>query len=178
MIYLHTARQVLLLALLVVAAYSDLAHGKVYNWSTYPAIVLGLLLAYVLDASEKTQVGLVESLLGLCLAGGLFGLFFLLGAFGAGDVKLAAAIGALSGWRFAVAAIAFSALAGGVMALGLLIWRGQLWRGLRDSAVASVKLRRPEKTLSPDSPARLTVPYGFAISLGTLWAWLAEYVVM
>jgi prepilin peptidase CpaA len=175
-VYLEAARQIILLTLLVLAGYTDLAHGKVYNWSTYPAIVVGLLLGYVLGAQGK-GFGLTESALGLLLAGGIFGLFFLFGGFGAGDVKLAAAIGALTGWHFALGAIAYSALVGGAMALGLLIWKGQLVRGLRDSVVAAARPSRLEKTVGKDSPAGLTVPYGFAISIGTLWAWLLEHAV-
>ncbi|MFC1806692.1 prepilin peptidase, partial [Planctomycetota bacterium] len=105
------------------------------------------------------------------VAGGIFGLFYFFGGFGAGDVKIAAAIGALKGWQFALEAIFYSALLGGIMALGLLIWKGQLLRGLRDTARATLRLRRAEKVLEKDSPARLTVPYGVAIGLGTMWVW-------
>ena len=177
-------REAVLLALLVLAAYTDLARGKVYNWCTLPAIVLGVLLAYVIGGvSEKPLLidgvpavkggaaHLVDSGLGLLVAGGVFGLFGLFGAFGMGDVKLAAAVGALKGWHFSVLAICFSGLVGGVLALGVLIWKGQLGRGLRDSAAAVARPSRGAKQVAPDSPARLTVPYGAAISAGTLWAW-------
>jgi len=156
----------------VVAAYTDLAHGKVYNWCTLPAVFIGLLLAYIIGGlNEEGKVGLLQSGLGLLLGGGIFGLFFLLGAFGAADVKLAAAVGALKGWYFTLGAIVYSALVGGILALGLLIWKGQVRRGLRDTLVALVRPRRSQKILGADSPAGLTVPYGFAISIGTMWAW-------
>jgi prepilin peptidase CpaA len=176
-VYFQTAREIILLTLLVVAAYTDLASGKVCNWSTLPALFLGLLLAYVTGGvAEGTApmgrgaANLVDSLLGVLLAGGLFGLYYLHGGgFGLGDVKLAAAVGALKGWYFALWAIVLTALVGGVMALGLLIWKGRLWRGIRDSLVAIV---RPSKIKqATDSPAALTVPYAFAISVGTLIAW-------
>jgi prepilin peptidase CpaA len=177
--HFETARHVILLALLVVAAYTDLARGKVYNWSTYPAILLGVLLAYVIGGVDglgyrANGFNLVNSGLGILAAGGIFGLFFVLGAFGAGDVKLATAIGALSGWHFAIAAITYSALIGFVMALGLLIWKGNLARGLLDSARAAVRLKSAEKVVGKDSPALLTVPYGFALSAGTMWAWFIQ----
>ena len=183
MAYFQTAREVILLALLVAAAYTDLASGKVYNWCSLPALFLGLLLAYVAGGvseggaeSSHGAASLVDSLLGLAVGGGVFGLFALFGAFGFGDVKLAAAVGALKGWRFAAAALGFSALVGGVMALAVLIWKGQLWRGLRDSLKAVVRPGKVAQRLPEESPARLTIPYGLAISIGTLWAWFGVYV--
>jgi len=171
--YLDGAREIILLALLVVCAFSDLAYGKVYNWAALPAILLGLMLGYILGGVNEAgaRFTLAGSLYGIALAGGIFGVMFLFGAFGAGDLKLAVAIGALKGWRFTLAAIAYSALVGGVLALAVLIWKGQLRRGLRDSLVSVVRPGRL-KERGEDSPARLTVPYGFAISVGTLWAWL------
>ena len=178
LVYFDAAREAILLALVVAAAFTDLAYGKVYNWATLPAIVLGLLLGYVLGGVNQGQFSLVQSGLGIALAGGIFGVFFLLGAFGAGDLKLAVAVGALKGWSFALAAIAYAALVGGVVALAVLVWKGQLRRGLRDSLTAVVRPGKLDKGLGADSPARLTVPYGFAISAGTLWAWLIGVQVL
>jgi prepilin peptidase CpaA len=194
LIYLDAARELALLALLVIAAYTDLASGKVYNWTTVPATLAGLMLGYALGGlgslsqtlpsasalvAVPTGAGhsfcLLDSLLGIVLAGGVFGVFFLYGAFGAADVKLAVAVGALKGWYFALLAIVASALVGGVMALAVLVWKGQLRRGLRDSLVALVRPgRAAAKAKEAESPARLTVPYGFAISVGTLWVWLVR----
>ncbi|NQT85663.1 prepilin peptidase [bacterium] len=181
---LEPARHVLLLLLLVVAAYTDVARGKVYNWCTYPCIFAGLAIGYIIggwnDGAGALPNSLLRapevfdlqnSLLGLVAAGGLFGLFFVLGSMGAGDVKMAAAIGALMGWHFAVGAVVFSSLVGGAMAIGWLIWRGQLRRGLWDSLRASVRLKRAQDIVGEDSPATVAMPYGLALSIGTLWAW-------
>lgn len=195
MTYFDAAREFILLAVLIAAAYTDLAWGKVYNWATLPAIAAGLMLGYIVggvgsfaqtlpSASAFAAVPaaggigqgfcLLDSLLGLAVAGGIFGLFFLYGAFGAADVKLAAAIGALKGWYFALLAIGASALVGGMLALGVLVWKGQLRRGLRDSLAAMVRPGKAAKNREAESPARLTVPYCFAISVGTLWVWLVR----
>jgi len=195
LIYFDAAREFLLLAVLVTAAYTDLAWGKVFNWTTLPATVAGLCLGYVLGGvgafsrtlpsasalAASPVVGglrqdfcLVDSLLGVVLAGGIFGVFFLYGAFGAADVKLAVAIGALKGWYFVLLAIMASALVGGVLALGVLVWKGQLLRGLRGSLVALVRPGKAAKAKEGENPARITVPYCFAISAGTLWVWLVR----
>ena len=64
----------------------------------------------------------------------LFGLPCWLGWMGGGDLKLMLAIGALHGPplapSFMVQAIYNIALVGAIMALGVLIWKGQLLRGL------------------------------------------------
>jgi len=173
LVYLNAAREIILLALLVTAAFTDLAYGKVYNWCTVPAILVGLALGYVVGGvNQGGEHSLVQSGLGVLLAGAIFGVFFLLGAFGAGDLKLVVAVGALEGWHFTLAAIMYTALVGGILALGVLIWKGQLRRGLWDTLRAAVRPGKLERTVGADSPARLTVPYGFAISVGTLWAWL------
>ena len=177
MAYVKAAREIMLLAFLVVTVYSDLAHGKAYDWCTLPALGVGLILATILGGVRGGESNLVASLLGVVVAGGVFGLFYFFGGFSAGDVKIAAAVGALKGWRFSLEAVFYSALVGGLMALGLLIWRGQLLRGLRDSARAAVRLGRADKHLSEGSPARLTIPYGVAIGLGTMWVWLMHYAL-
>ncbi len=195
LIYFDGAREFILLAVLVIAAYTDLASGKVYNWTTLPATVAGLMLGYILGGlgtlaqilpsssamAASSPVGglkqsfcLLDSLLGVVVAGGIFGLFFLYGAFGAADVKLVVAIGALKGWYFALLAIGASALVGGILALGVLVWKGQLRRGLRDSLLAIVRPGKAAKSQAAETPARLTVPYCFAISVGTLWVWLVR----
>ena len=193
--YLEGMREVALLAVLVIAAFTELAYGKVYNWLTLPAMVAGLMLNYILGGvgtlsqtlpsaggmAATARVGatadgacLLDSLLGMGLAGGLFGAFWLLGQFGGADLKLAVAVGALKGWYFALLAIVATALVGGVLALAVLVWKGRLRQGLRDSLLAVVRLRRKPQSEGEESPARLTVPYGLAISVGTMWVWMAR----
>ena len=56
-----------------------------------------------------------------------------------------------------------------MIGVGLLIWRGRLRQGLKDSFRAMVSFRKvPREQISPDA----TMPYGLAIGIGTIWAWL------
>ena len=168
-----------LLALLVVAAYTDLSRGKVYNWCTYPAIGLGLALGHILDAYGPGH--LVNSIAGLAIAVAIFALPYFLGWVSAGDIKLVAAIGAVAGAKvsgqfFVLYATVYSAVVGAVLAVAVLIWRGQLWTGLKGSLRLLVTFRRvPRSASSPDTAAgaakELTIPYGFAIASGTMLAW-------
>ena len=165
-----------MLVLVVVAGFTDLAYGKVYDWCSLPALAAGLLFGFWTGGlNDPEKFSLLQSVYGMLLAGGIFGVFFALGAFSAGDLKLAAAMGALNGWYFALMAIGYTSFVGGVMALGVLIWKGQLGRGLADAAKIVLRPWRSKKTVGAESPARLTVPYGFAISVGTMWAWFLFY---
>src|SRR5689334_19313325 len=82
-----------LLVLAVACAVTDLWKGRIYNAVTYPAIVLGFVLAIVLHG----MTGFWSALGGFAV--GFFPAFllFALGAMGGGDVKLLGAVGAIAG---------------------------------------------------------------------------------
>ncbi len=173
-----------LLALLGVALYTDLTRGKVYNWCTVPAILLGLLMRYVAGALETAQGNvladalgrpLIDGLLGLALALGIFGFAYLFHMLGGGDVKLMCAVGALMGWRFFFNAAVFTACAGALIAVGVLIWRGRLVEGLKSSLLAlfaPAKFRKRRSSLPAEAPELMTIPYTAAIVIGTVAAWV------
>ncbi|MEZ6188927.1 MAG: A24 family peptidase [Planctomycetota bacterium] len=166
----------LLFLVLAVSATTDLLRRKIYNVVTYPAICLGLALGFGAG-------GLGDSLWGHTLLGHLAG--FLLGfmllfvaywsrAVGGGEVKLAAAIGAVYGFPFIIPALFWSSLAGFVMAIWVLIWRAKLLTGLKRSVRYAVSLKGelPE----PDDPAAIKLPYGVAMAFGTFFAWFLQEV--
>ncbi len=76
-------------AVAVAAAVSDVSTRRIPNWLTYPALLAGLLLRF----SFQGWSGLRSALLGMLVAGGIFMLFYMIRAMGAGDVKLMAAVG-------------------------------------------------------------------------------------
>ena len=181
------ARHVCLLALAVTCAYTDLARGKLYNVVTLGGLAIGLALAYLLDSAAPhtdfhfpLTTYLVRAALGAALGGGVLFLLYLAGGFDAGDVKMMAAVGALgtptvtrSGpagtFDFILWALFYTALVGAVIGVGLLIWRGRLRQGLKDSVRAMVSFRKVRREeISPDA----TMPYGLAIGIGTIWAWM------
>jgi prepilin peptidase CpaA len=158
-----------LFALLITSAYTDLAHGKIYDRVTYPAIAIGLTLNFLIGGiAGPGNFNLIAAVLGFLL--GLLGLgvFYVSGAMGGGDVKLAAAIGAFIGYRYLLWALFYSSLVGGIMALALVIWKGRLLDSLRGSFRFLITLRTP---LSGTSEEPLTIPFGLALVLGTYWCW-------
>ncbi len=171
------AKHCLLLALLVTTAYTDLQRGKVYNWCTYPAIGLGLGLGYILDGfTPGHYFHTLNSVLGLALAGMLFALPYFLGWIGGGDLKLAAAVGALAGAQarghfFVIYAMVYAALVGFVLGMGALVWKGQFWSGMKRSLRVLIAFRRAPAEPASGDPEALTLPYGFAIAVGSMLAW-------
>ena len=181
------ARHICLLALAVTCAYTDLARGKLYNVVTLGGLAIGLALAYFLDSAAPhtdfhypLTTYLVNAALGAALGGGVLFLLYLAGGFDAGDVKMMAAVGALgtptvtrsapaATFDFILWALFYTALVGAVIGVGLLIWRGRLRQGLKDSVRAMVSFRKVRREeVSPDA----TMPYGLATGIGVIWAWL------
>ncbi len=181
---LELSRHGLLLITVITCAYTDTARGKIYNVVTIPALLLGFAVSLLLDSFAPGNRHLLDSALGLAAGGGLFGLVYLMRGMGGGDVKMMAAIGAISAdWRFAVLAAFYSALVGAVIGIGILIWRGDLWAGLKRSGRLLITFGRgssaPAATADAQASATIvaaeTFPYGIAIAAGTMWAWVEVY---
>jgi Flp pilus assembly protein protease CpaA len=119
-----------------VSAVIDLRSRRVPNPLTLGVAALGLTLA-ALGLSGHSPMGAVAGLaLGLLLM--LPG--HVIGATGAGDVKLLAALGTLLGPRGVVVAFVYAALAGGLLAL--IVARRR--RVLRQTLERTATLVRPE----------------------------------
>src|SRR5712672_1486148 len=80
-------------AVAVTAAITDVRDRRIPNRLTYLAMIAGL----VLQAAVHGWRGLLLGLVGGLLFGGVFLIFHLVRAMGAGDVKLAAALGCIIG---------------------------------------------------------------------------------
>lgn len=162
-----------LFSLLVVSAYTDITAGKVYNRYTFPALFLGVILNYWSGGWNHGSANLQSSLWGMALGGGIFCMFYYFGVMGGGDLKLVTAVGALKGAQFVLYAIFYTSLVGAILAVGYLVWRGKLVQGVAKSLKMGVTFRRRELTeaeLKDTEPARERIPYGVAISMGTMWA--------
>jgi prepilin peptidase CpaA len=161
---------VVLLAVAVTCAVTDLWKGKIYNAVTYPAMAIGVVLAVV----QHGAPGIFYALGGFAV--GFFPAFvlFALGGMGGGDVKLLGAIGAIAGAVAATETLILAFVFGGLFALGKLAWHGRLfatlWRTLRTIAGYLVPgLGRAE---AAPGEGRLEVRFGVAICVAlvaTLW---------
>jgi prepilin peptidase CpaA len=158
-------------AVAATAAVTDVRDRRIPNRLTYSAMIAGLAL----QAAAYGWRGLLLSLAGGCIFGGVFLLFFLIRAMGAGDVKLAAALGSIIGPAASWQVLFFTALAGGVMAVVVMVAKRRTLQTLRNSfSVAGFHALhglRTHPVVNLDNPTAVRLPYGLAFAAGTLyWA--------
>lgn len=149
-------------------AVCDARTRRIPNAITLPAMLAGLLLHFGLDGWRGLGLSAAAGL----LAGLLFLFFHLAGGMGAGDVKLMAAVGFLSGSNSIVEIVIATALAGGVLAIALALARGRLKQTLSNVLILLAHHRsaglRPHPELNVASSSTLRIPYGIAIAAGCL----------
>jgi prepilin peptidase CpaA len=157
----------LAVALALIAGWTDWRSRRIPNWLTVPGFLVGVLVNVLADG----RAGLKTSLLGAGL--GLLVLlpFVLLRSLGAGDWKLAGALGAFVGWQVLVDLLMGSVFVAGAMAVGLVIYKRRFKETLRNIGrllASMLTLRMPGAEVSLDNPQSLKVPYGVALALTTL----------
>lgn len=163
------ARTAALVIVMGLALGWDVRTRRIPNRLTLAGLALGLLL--------RVPLGLEAGLLGLAGAGlALLVAFplFALGGIGGGDAKLLVVAGAFLGPEgLFVAGLAAAAL-GGLMAI-VAVARRRVWLptllSSKDLLVHLATLGKAGERPSLDSPGAVKIPYGVAISLGTLMAW-------
>jgi len=166
----YSAIQILVAVIVIAAAATDLRSRRIPNWLTLSGVCAGLLLNWYMEG----LVGIRTSLEGLALGFGVYFVLYCLRAMGAGDVKLMAAVGAIVGPQNWVWVFIATAIAGGVLAVGLMIWKGRVRETLWNSlfiAVELAHLRAPHKRrsdLDVKDPRSLKMPHGVAIAAGTV----------
>ncbi|HEX3031514.1 MAG TPA: A24 family peptidase [Bacillota bacterium] len=160
----------LLWVTILISLYTDVKSRRIYNKVVIPAMVLGLGL----NGLEQGWPGLVFSLEGLLVGLGLFLIPFLLGGIGAGDVKLMGAIGAIKGFPFVILTGLGTGVAGGVIALIILIRQGQLLTAIKRLSLSLRLFLGGDKGSSLQTLDKTeyssSFPYGVAITCGTLMA--------
>lgn len=103
---------------LCIATQQDVAHRRIPNGLTFPAV----LVALALQCIEAGAPGMLQGLLGLGLAFLLLFLPYAARGLGAGDVKATMVLGALWGPQVLVAVLVWMAAIGGACALAALLW--------------------------------------------------------
>lgn len=156
-----------MIAFAIACAAVDVRTRRIPNMLTIGGALAGLAVHTI--AGGKT--GLELSFFGLALNGFVFLLLALPGGMGAGDVKMAAAVGALLTFPWCLYGLAYAALAGGLLAVGMALYHRRLGEALRNIARAPLRILRKEAS-APTSGA-LFVPYGVAIAAGAIYTVLA-----
>ena len=121
---LNSFSGLLLVLLLVSSTVTDLSQRKIFNWTTYTAFVWALAINALPSsiASTTGAIGFLNSLSGasVCFLVMLFP--YMLARGGAGDVKLATAIGALMGVGGGLLIIAFAYIVAAITIIGWTVW--------------------------------------------------------
>lgn len=158
----------ILFLIIIISVYTDLKSRRILNIVTLPAIIIGILLNTITGGID----GLLFSGKGFLLGLGIFIIPFLRGGMGAGDVKLMAAIGALKGASFVFHAFIYTAIIGGVISLILLIRKMGVKQMIFHMFFTFGIMKGNAGTITHPKNKDMTFPYGIAIALGTLCAYI------
>jgi len=115
------ARSILIL-FMILTFFIDLKHRIIPDVLTFPGIILGFLLSFVVNSPS-----VLNSVLGILVGGGMFYLSAILGellfkkeSMGGGDIKLAMMLGAFLGWKNILLVLFLSALLGSLIGVIVL----------------------------------------------------------
>lgn len=161
---------VLTTVLVGLAITTDLLWRRIPNFLTFPAFFAAIILHIYFQGWTG---------LGLALSGAFLAPILLLimhggRGIGMGDLKLAAAVGAIVGPVLAIAAMFLSAIAGGILAIAFLLKHGSPLRNLLSTFSIGLPFRKTKTAKNESSPettgdsAPKTIPYGVAIGVGSL----------
>jgi prepilin peptidase CpaA len=160
-----------LVAGLLVATVIDLRSRRIPNALTATMAGLGIGLAAAGASGTSVVAALAGFVLGLLLM--LPG--YALGATGAGDVKLMAAVGAIVGPALVLSAFICTSIAGGVLAIVIAIRRRRLAATLRQTGrLVAAPGAAPQELRAASAASRFA--YGPAIAAGSLLAVLIAWV--
>jgi prepilin peptidase CpaA len=173
----------LLCALLILAAAIDLWKLKVPNWLTYPMIFSGWISGVASSGWEGLGASVALSFFGLALLLPLYAI----GGMGAGDVKMQAGFGAWigaiyglgDGFWIVLYGFCLAAVLGGVIALGMMFWRGDFFQNRKNVAdifrdwFTSKNLSEVADKAAERKPRMHLLPYGVPLCIGFI-----SYLVM
>ncbi len=159
-------------AVVAIAGIVDMRHFRVPNILTIPLLGCGILYHTAAYGFDGLQSSLLGALLGF---GVLFGLY-LIGAMGAGDVKLMAAVGAWAGAETTVFVFAIAAAATGLYSIVILLWQGRLGHAFTTIQMALCQCttlakhlgaaERVESVVRQKDRRKRLVPFAAMIALG------------
>lgn len=156
----------LLVPLAAIITYYDVRYRRIPNVFVLATLVCGVTLNTLTGGTS----GLVSSLGGLLLAFGLMFVMHVFGAMGAGDVKLFGAVGSVVGSAYVVPTFLVVLLTGGVLAFVSVLRAGTFTATMHRVLQILVGLlpgwELPRFSVPADK--RATIPYGVAITLGSL----------
>jgi prepilin peptidase CpaA len=172
-IMLASAPWIPAIAVAILAGIWDWRYRRIPNWLTVSGFVAGIAV----NTMFFHWSGLKSALLGAALGLGLLLPFVLIRSLGAGDWKMAGALGACVGPRPLLSILMVTVLLAGVMALIAVIWSGRLKKTLVNMAhlLADLfSLRMPGSEVSLDDPHSTKIPFGIAMAAAVLFCAISQ----
>lgn len=161
-----SANITLLIPLAIIIAYYDVRYRRIPNPFVLATLVGGLAINFMLGGLS----GLYASVGGCFLAFALMFMLHIFGAMGAGDVKLFAAIGAVTGAPLVLPTFVVVILTGGLLAVISIVRAGVVITTMQRVLQIFVGMlpgwEMPRFAIPPDR--RHTIPYGVAITIGSV----------
>lgn len=156
---------VVILLLIIISMY-DILYQKIPNAFTVAIAALSIIYMTVNFGPH----GLLISIAGLFLGMALLIIPYAMGGMAAGDVKLMGAVGAVLGPTGIVIAFLYTAFAGGLYAMGLMLAgkAGTFPRRLSEALITFFLTRQIvyQRAVSPEQSGKLC--YGVAIAAGSI----------
>jgi prepilin peptidase CpaA len=158
---LHDLSIFLLPALMIIAAVTDVMSYRIPNWLTILIAVLFFPMALLThmplaEFGSHLSAGVILFVLGYAL--------FAFGLFGGGDSKLMAAAGLWFGTSQTMPFLVLTALAGGLLAAGVMVWSVFMVMWDFHDPVAGTAIDKGIRKMKPK------LPYGFAFAVGAILA--------
>jgi prepilin peptidase CpaA len=160
------ANEVLLVPLALLIIYYDVRYRRIPNAFVLATLACGLIMNMIFGGLN----GALSSVGGCVFAFILIFVLHVFGTMGAGDVKLFAAIGAVTGAHLVLQTFIVVVLTGGLLAFVSILRarsvRSTMHRVLQILVGLLPGWEMPRFTVPADR--RCTIPYGVAITLGSL----------
>jgi prepilin peptidase CpaA len=157
---------ILLVPLAIIITYYDVRYRRIPNAFVLATLASGIAINSIFGG----LAGLYGSLGGCALAFVLMFMLHMFGAMGAGDVKLFAAIGAVTGAALVLPTFLVVVLTGGLLALVSIVRAGVVITTMQRVLQILVGLlpgwEMPKFAVPSDR--RHTIPYGVAITIGSI----------
>ena len=155
-----------LIPLALIISYYDVRYRRIPNPFVLATLTVGIFTNAIIGGLN----GALMSLGGCVLAFFLMFILHVFGAMGAGDVKLFAAIGSVMGASLVLPTFFVVVLTGGLLALVSMFRAGAVRQTMHNVLLLLVGLMPGWKMPRFSIPAdrRYTIPYGVAITFGSL----------
>jgi len=169
---LDIIRNMVLLIILILAAYDDLRYGKIRNAIILPAVLNGIIIEII----QSPYKGLLSEAKALSVMFAIAFVLYLIGFIGVGDGKLLLAVAALKGLPFSLGVTIYAILICALINVYYIIKNksfSESWKRFADNIKGmflSLKLNKSEAKVN------LPAVFALAVFIGTAVEWVVPFI--